>query len=271
MEKLANLLTTTTNAGSHNTCRFCGTKYTRKISYNKHVILCEILHKPKRESICDDEESLGIPSHEELYNIVLELAYKNKKLEEKMEKMQKWVALNKTKLNVIKWLNTNVIPETTFTALIHSIDVTDEDVDLLISENAIHTMNSILKRNIDDGQINPVHCFVQKTNLLYVYDTTTKSEESGEFSWKKMAHEDFIKLMQSIHSKLIGKLSEWQKKNEDKISTCDKTSILFSKTMVKILGINFDFDSPDMTKLRTNLYNNIKVDIKNIVEYDIEF
>ena len=38
------------------------------------------------------------------------MAKKNKKLEEKMTHMEKWIETKKKKVNVVQWLNQNVIP-----------------------------------------------------------------------------------------------------------------------------------------------------------------
>ena len=57
-------------------CMHCFKSYTRKLSYDRHVILCEVLHQTKRIRICEKEESTDIPSHAQLYHIVQELALK---------------------------------------------------------------------------------------------------------------------------------------------------------------------------------------------------
>ena len=81
-------------------CGLCNKSYTRKTSYDRHVILCEILHQSKREKKCKGQELSDIPSHTQLFLIVQELALKNQILETKMIEMQKWVETKKKKLNV---------------------------------------------------------------------------------------------------------------------------------------------------------------------------
>ena len=72
-----------------NSCKHCGKKFTRKIVFNRHIILCEILNNPKtkREIECEKEEVLDIPTPTEMYNIILELAFKCNALEKKVEEM----------------------------------------------------------------------------------------------------------------------------------------------------------------------------------------
>ena len=50
-------------------CKCCGKTYTRKISRDRHYLLCELLHCSKREKKCIEEETTNIPSHLELYKI----------------------------------------------------------------------------------------------------------------------------------------------------------------------------------------------------------
>jgi hypothetical protein len=57
-------------------CPHCDKKYTRKSSYTRHVILCEVLHQTKREKKCAEEETTDIPTTRQLYNIIQELAIK---------------------------------------------------------------------------------------------------------------------------------------------------------------------------------------------------
>ena len=78
-------------------CGLCNKSYTRKTSYDRHVILCEILHQSKREKKCKGQELSDIPSHTQLFLIVQELALKNQILETKMIEMQKWVETKKKK------------------------------------------------------------------------------------------------------------------------------------------------------------------------------
>jgi hypothetical protein len=41
--------------------------------------------------------------------------------------------------------------------------------------------------------------------------------------------------------------------------------------MIKLMGANFTQDSQILSKTRTELYNNLKTDLKHIIECEIEF
>lgn len=72
-------------------CNICNKKYTRKVSLDKHKILCEFKLKTKNEIKVETEEAADIPNHLQLVKIVQELSLKLYKMEEKMEEMQQWV------------------------------------------------------------------------------------------------------------------------------------------------------------------------------------
>ena len=127
------------NQNYNHSCEYCGKKYTRKNSYTKHTILCEVFHKSKREKRCEKEESSDIPTTQQLYGIIQELALKYKILEEKMEGMQKWVDKKKKKLNVIQWLNTKTIPSIAYANWMEQLFAIEEHVEILIEQSMAQT------------------------------------------------------------------------------------------------------------------------------------
>jgi hypothetical protein len=88
-------------------CVHCGKSYKKKTILEKHVILCELLTKTKKGIIIEQEDD--IPSQHKIYNILLELGVKFNQLEEKVDELNKWVVKKKKKINVVEWLNANII------------------------------------------------------------------------------------------------------------------------------------------------------------------
>ena len=198
-------------------CEYCSKTYTRKTSHIKHTILCEVFHKSKREKICEKEESSDIPTTEKLYEIIQELALKYKIMETKMENMQKWVDKKKKKLNVLQWLNTNVKPQQTYTEWIQSITATEEHVEILIEQNITQTVDALfnkkLQTSLDENrspsiQLAPIHCFIQKVNIFYIYDDNTSE-------WRQMNSDELV----SLSKKYIQKYYKLYVNGIKKIST----------------------------------------------------
>ena len=117
-------------------CNVCNKEYTRKSSLDKHKILCDFKMKTKREHQIEIEELADIPNHHQLVKIVQELTLKMIKMEEQMEEMKFWVDKKKRKVNVVGWLNTNVVPTIGFLEWINISVVKPEHFESLM-ENSL--------------------------------------------------------------------------------------------------------------------------------------
>lgn len=244
-------------------CTYCGKGYTRKTSLQRHQILCETIHKSKRDKICDQEETSDVPSRQQLYQIIQELAIKYDKLQDKMNDMQKWVQTKKKKINIIDWLNTNHPQSVSLQTWMKSIHVTENHVKILMEENIVQTMNAILRNNLQPEKGKPFASFSQKTNQIYTF-----SDDSNE--WKLLTQDDYIILIKQIHSRILRELCEWRNKNAKDIAENEKMSELYNKTVIKLMGLNFNPDTSALVKIRANLYNSLKIDLKQTVELEFE-
>lgn len=263
-----------------NSCLYCGKCYTRKTSCDKHILLCEVTYKSKRLKMCEEEETTNVPSVLQMYNIIQEMALKQQKMEEKMEEMQKWIDKKKKKLNVLHWLNTQFAPTSTFEVRARSVVVIQEDITVLIEQNFAQTVANILKRNLNppkDGFIKePIACFSEKASVFYIYNQHIAEKEADhedqkvENKWTKMTPDEFSYLLRVIHSKLLNALCTWRDLNNDRIKYNDKFAELYNKTVIKLMGADFNQEAT-LSKIRTPLYTYLKGDLKNMVEYDYEF
>jgi hypothetical protein len=241
-------------------------------------------HKSKRLKMCEEEETTNVPSVLQLYNIIQEMALKQQKMEEKMNEMQKWIDKKKKKLNVVHWLNTQFTPLATFEIRVKSIAVIQEDISVLIEQNFVQTVVNILKRNLSppkDGLVKePFACFSEKNSVFYIYKerseetreelSADKKDEKSENKWSKMTPDEFTYLLRVIHSKLLNAICTWRDINSERIKYNDKFAELYNKTVIKLMGVDFNQEAT-LSKIRTPLYNYLKGDLKNMVEYDYEF
>lgn len=255
---------------SKSNCPLCDKAYTRKGSLEKHIICCEFLNKSKKEKKIDEEEHANMPTYKELVTIVHEFAFKMKKLEQKMELMEKWVDVKKKKINVMQWLNLNVNPETRFSKWATDIVVNKKHFKHLLDNTIVDNITLIFQENTKQLDITtsnaqvqvqvPIYSFEQKQNVFYIF----------EDEWKEIVFSDMTFLLKKIQTKLLNELSSWRDENMNQLSTNDKMSEIYNKTVIKLMNITFTQDQT-YSKIKSNMYNTIKVDIKNMIEYDFEF
>lgn len=81
---------------SKSECIYCYKSYTNKTSLEKHMLLCCILYKSKRQLIIEEEEK-EILSQNQMSMLIKELILKVKKLEEKVETQDKYINKMKKK------------------------------------------------------------------------------------------------------------------------------------------------------------------------------
>jgi hypothetical protein len=246
-------------------CVHCSKNYTRKSSYTRHTIVCEILHQTKRERKCREEETTDIPTLQQMYIILQEMVIKNQALEEKVNEMQKWVHKTKQTLNVIQWLNTNIKPIVSFEDWTQTdIQVSEEDIQLLFDQPLINTIQHIFRNSLQQLLVAPIYCFSQKANVFYCF-----AKESCQ--WMHLESAEFIMMLKRIHQKMVKALCDWSTKNADKINKSDKLQLQYNKTLLKLMNIHFTYDSSSVSKIKSELFHHIKKDLKNIIEYEYEF
>lgn len=253
-------------------CAYCNKEYTRKTSYSKHFIICEIIYKQKtqskasqkREEKCEEEES---PPHnistQTLYNIVQELAFKMKHMEEELHEIKKYISTNVNNINVINMLNspTSPIPTPNITYEEWKRDFLVTEPDIRNLENMVETMKSLLKKNLLLDSSHPFISFAQKKHAIYVYTVT--EENNTAYCWKKQTPEEFVSLFKFIHSKITQALSIWYKKNKEAISRSDRMSDEYQKNLGKLMSVDFNSQTT-LGKIRTHLYNSVQTDLKTI-------
>jgi hypothetical protein len=231
-------------------CINCHKKYARKSSFDKHLVLCDFINTNKRGRRLIIEEEDDIPTYHQLVKIVQELSLKYSKLDTKMDEMQKWVDKKKKKIDIITWLNSNAL-KVEYDEWYKNINVS---IDSSFEHNISQIFLEILQENL---AIKSIYCFNQKQHIFYMC----------EHGWRKLLPDDFMRLLKNIQFKLMRKLGEW-KDTIPNYDNNDKMVELYNKTMYKLLTYNEDVN---INKIKTGLYNYLKIDLKNVYEYEFEF
>jgi hypothetical protein len=264
------LMNNSINKYSGHCCLHCGKGYKTRTNLEKHINLCELLHKGKKSSVrVDDDEEL--PSQRKMFQMLLELGQKYNKLEEKVDEINKWVVKKKKKINVVEWLNANMVPNLVFEKLHEKITIIDSDIEFLLENTFLDTINEVFTRTLynmeGESEIKiPMFAFVQKANIFYIFDN--KDGDNGV--WIELTRDKLMRFLMRIQMKISKAFCEWKKKRADKNRDDDHFAVLCDKTTVKIMGTEFNQDAT-FGKMKAIMYNKMKADMKALIEYEFEF
>jgi len=256
-------------------CIYCGKSYKVRLNLEKHLILCEITHKSKRQisaskgaSYDDAEDDLmqQTISSKKLYQIVMQLALKCNRLESKVADLSKYANKNIQKIDVIDYLNNTTTTTTTttnpllFENITEIITVEQSDIEFLFHNSFTETVNLILSRSIykkdNEDIVLPIAAFKEKKNTIYVY--TKNQSQNQNPCWSIVTREKFIRFLNIIQFKISKAFSEWRKKNAQLLNDSDGQCILYDKTFSKLMEPDFKVEKT-FIKFYNNIYRGTQV------------
>lgn len=246
-----------------NRCPFCDKEYTRQSSFNKHKVSCEFLSKSKQEHKIEEEETNNLPSYKELVLIVQQLALECNNQKQKIQYLEKLIEPTKKKINVIQWLNTNIIPTVDFNTWKSQISIFQKHLTYLFDSPIIDAVTNVLQDIIklpDDGQA-PIFSFTEKPSKFYIFKND---------SWCEIQTTDLALLFKKIQSGLLQIILKWKTENLANPHSSDRLLEIYNRNMIKIMSISLEPD-PTFNKIRSNFYNMIKIEIKHLIEFEFEF
>jgi hypothetical protein len=249
-------------------CNHCGKKYAKPANYEKHHLLCDIIHKTEKEREKEVQAQNMIKNQTELIKVIQHLVVKCNQLETKMETMMHWVNKEKKKINVIDWLQSQskeslYYPDSVFDELSkHTTgNCNEKHVEIIKQHSLLDGLRSILEDSFQNRKI-PLCCFSLKQDTLYVCESLVP------VIWKELDKKTIIAFFNGIQKKLLFLLGEWKKNNRQLFENDDHACELYNKTMMKML-ISFCEDA-NYSKVKRMLTNMTKIDVKNILEYELE-
>ena len=179
-------------------CNFCKKTYKNKLNYDKHILLCELLH--------DKEDSYSILKHliensnsnterkssPNINNCIVDLMNtlikKYDKLSYEMIEIKKWIKKEKKQINILDWLNNsnnNNTPDISFDDYINNFTFSELYIKKIIHNNIqdvyLNYIEDIFTNNSEEisDYINeyeskknitiPICCFNEKPNKIYIY------------------------------------------------------------------------------------------------------
>ena len=198
-------------------CTWCGKGYKTRVNLDKHVILCELIHKSSKKHGSNKNSDLNeigddLPSPKKMYQMLLELGYKYSKLEEKMEEVNKFIVKKKQKINVVEWLNSNITPSLVFENLIDQIKINDSDIEFLFENNFLDMINGVLSRFVYNGESSvPLFAFSQKANVFYAFVNLNNNNNNNNNNlcddkccgiWSELSKDQLMKFLMLIQMKV---------------------------------------------------------------------
>jgi hypothetical protein len=263
-------------------CVYCGKGYKSRPGHDKHAILCELIDRTKKKKklrIVDVEEPDIIPSNQRMYHMLIELANKYSNLEKKMEEMSKYVVKQKKKINILEWLNNNLIPTFVFEELPSKITTTNQTIELLLNNTFHDILNDMFELNIyknDElcgNNMYPLFTLTQKPNTFYYYTTIQEPQCQGldqpKYEWRELSKDKLVWFLNIIHMKITKLFTEWKKIHKQEIAENDSKSSICDKATIKLMSQAFKEDKY-YTKVKSLLYNKMKCDMKTLIEYEFE-
>ena len=107
----------------------------------------------------------------------------------------------------------------------------------------------------------PIKAFDQKENILFIYNDDNK--------WEILSHPMFANLMNILSKKILTELLKWQTENKSKMRQ-DDFSYTYARNVQKIMGGNLTQEQIHM-RVKKELYNYLKMNLRNVVEYEFSF
>lgn len=243
-------------------CGCCGKTYKRLKPFQRHRAVCEMLSVSKKSKEDVTHLTEDLPSELDMWMALQTALKKIDRLEKKVESQQRWISRQKKKLSIIDWLNNNYKSNTSFVEWYNSFTMTQKDLELIFNHDFIVGMGYIIQKNLPLKNLDlfPIRSFEQKLNVLFVYN--------GK-SWEMLDMDEFTKMIDVLHKKIHSVFVEWNniKKRSLNFETIDEN---YYKNIGKVMGGKF---SKDVTikKINFKLYNYLKFNLRNIVQYDFTF
>ena len=253
-------------------CDYCGKGYKLQYALDKHKIPCKVLFVEcvKRVSIKEPPllQSHLQPPEENMFtlkqvNLILsEVIMQNKKMQEELTEIKKFIFKTKIRINILDWLPQHVSPIYLFdTFVTNNIIASSFHVDCLQENKIIDIIEMLLTDTLkrEKDNVLPMFCFNEK---IYLYDVIEEKE-----TWREMNRRELIQFMNRVHKKVMHELKEWKDANDLLIKTDQIYYNINHKLSMKIMDIDFNKDVT-LNKIRAFLFTIFKRDVKSIVEYE---
>jgi hypothetical protein len=183
------------------------------------------------------------------------LVLENEKLHKKITQLEKLTNKEKKRVSLVDWLNAKKKPTIDFVDWVKNITVTQCDFHRILTVNIVNLIMDIIKNNLETKDI-PICSFDQKLKTIFIY--TQKS-------WRIVEKGEFYRFIDNIIRKLTSQLNQWMQRIELQFQTNEEKFHMYTKKIYSI-------DTEEVARrIHLRLYNHLKYNLRNIVEYEFTF
>ena len=235
-------------------CPYCSKAFGRISALQNHSAFCAIRHQGKYAAKNSTDE-LDIPPLRDMYIVLQKLVLENEKLHKKITELEKLTNKEKKRVSLVDWLDVNKTPTIDFVDWVKNISVTQCDFHRILTVNIVNLIMDIIKNNLETKDI-PICSFDQKLKTIFIY--TQKS-------WRIVEKGEFYRFIDNIIRKLTSQLNQWMQRIELQLQTNEEKFHMYTKKIYSI-------DTEEVARrIHLRLYNHLKYNLRNIVEYEFTF
>lgn len=240
-------------------CLVCNKQYKSEKMYENH------------KWNCIDPDKLLDSENVSMREILVVLLRQNRKQQQQIDELKKWVQNKKRKINIIDYLNNNVNLDklapnkqsNNYSSFVSSIEIGIKELELIFKSNIIDGIIEIfelhIKRYSENNKI-PICGYSEKDNIIYKYNNQ---------KWEILSQNSFNEDLSVIYKKIMKEFKNWQDLNEEGLYNSSDFSEMYIKNVKKIMGGDIPIEK-QRTKIYRNLYKVIKKDFKQALEYELE-
>lgn len=281
-------------------CGFCGREFIHKKKYESHLLICDQIEKSKyklkhkkyrkikianknirkednkkiensttQNKITHIEQENNtnneiIPSQAVMFQMIQTLVEKCNKLENEVETCKKYINQTKKKISILEWLNSHYSLETNYSEWKQKIKINGDNMKYIFTYGYIDGVLMILQNMLPLDKVDEhvIKCFDQKQGIFFYYNQGT---------WNVMDNKIFQTLLVYINIELTREFDEgWVEPNKEKILTEKIYNDMYYKYEKRIQGDN-KTNEQLIRGIKSKLYQYLKCNLKNIIEYEFTF
>jgi hypothetical protein len=220
-------------------CECCLKIFKKKNFYENHLHRCRLKHNLK-----DNKPEI---TTDKLLDLIIDLTDKYNTCAKELENVKQKVYVQRRKIDIIEWLNTNFNPKISFEEGIRNIEIDEIMMDIIYNKKYVDGVVNVIEHYLKTKEC--FKCFHEKKYKIYVF---TKDKE-----WNIITDEKLFELLFKFNQKIMNYHYNYLKINSEKLS-CPKFQDDYQYKTTIILGGKNETIEQRIRKVKNKLYNNTR-------------